>query len=54
MTLLNGSELLSSLAPVSPAKRGNLESCGGKHYARALDLSLLTGQNQFFSVDQTG
>ena len=34
-------------------KRGNLESCGGKTYARASDLSISTGQNQFFPAGQT-
>ena len=48
-----GSELLSSPAPVGQSA-GIWRVVAGKIYARALDLSVSTGLNQFFSAGQNG
>ena len=37
-----------SVLSLRSAKARNLDSCGGKTYARTLDLSISIGQNQFF------
>ena len=47
----HGSEPLSSPEPVGQSA-GIWRVMAGKMYARALDLSIQTGQNQFFSAGQ--